>query len=57
MREIEAAVHKQGDKVAGLSVEDLEARAQALPRTLRGLVEVQLLGKTGLSPSDSDRSG
>jgi hypothetical protein len=43
-REIEAAIRKQGDKAAGLSVEDLEARAQALPPTLRGPVEVHLPG-------------
>jgi hypothetical protein len=56
-REIEAAIRKQGDKAAGLSVEDLEARAQALPPTLRGPVEVHLPGKTGKSQSDQDRPG
>jgi hypothetical protein len=57
MREIKAAVHKQGEKAAGLSVEDLEARAQALPPTLRAPVEVQLPGQTSLSRSDPDRTG
>jgi hypothetical protein len=40
-REIEATIRRQGSKAAGLSVDDLEAGAQALPGTLRGPVSFQ----------------
>lgn len=41
-REIEATIRQQGSKAAGLSVDDLESGAQALPPTLRGPVAVRL---------------
>jgi hypothetical protein len=41
-REVETSIRQQGSKATGLSVDDLESGAQALPPTLRGPVAVEL---------------